>query len=148
MTTTCSECGAVLIAAPCQSIFEKFLALEYADPEYGAVHFLTVSCYMIQHARYSDQALGWIEQRLRDNLEKGIPAEEIRRQAARETGQSRRTWPVTRRPEDPPQAKIAWSMTIVDVDSKYHDPASYRELVEQWARATLWEMRALLTGRE
>ena len=109
---------------------------------------LTVACYMIQHGQYTDEALIWIEQRLRDYLEKGISTEQIRRHAAKDAGQDRRKWKVTRRPSDPRQAKIAWSMTILDVALNYHDAGGYRDLVEQWARTTLLEMQALLPGSE
>jgi hypothetical protein len=70
--------------------------------------------------------------------------EQIRCAAAGETDQSRRAWRVTRRPGDPPQAKIAWSVTIMDVASGYNDAESYSEAVKEWARATLPEMQPLL----
>ena len=141
MTHTCPECGAALSGeASCQSIFDTFLVLEYTDPAYGEVHFLTVACFMIQHGRYSDEGLAWIEQNLRLYLEEGVPIGRIRRQAARETSQAKRTWKVTRQPGEPPLPKIAWSMTIADVAAKYVDAASYCDLVKQWARSTLREM--------
>jgi hypothetical protein len=73
MPNTCSECGAVLQdESSCQEIFDSFLALEFEDPAYGEVHFLTVACFMIQHQRYSDEALAWIAQSLRAYLEEGV----------------------------------------------------------------------------
>jgi len=104
---------------------------------------LTVACFMIQHGRYSDEALAWIEQKLRAYLQDGITPEQIRRQAARETGQSVRTWKVTRQPGVQPLPRIPWSMTISDVASQYQDVNSYRDLVTQWARTTLQEMSPL-----
>ena len=63
MAGACAECGAIIDQEEsCQEIFDRFLVLEFSDPEYGAVHFLTVACFMIQHRRYSDAALGWIAQ--------------------------------------------------------------------------------------
>jgi hypothetical protein len=145
MPNTCPECGAIYADdLTCQSVFEEFLALEFTDPKYGAVHMLTIASYMIQHGRYTDEALIWIEARLRDYLEKGIAIEEIREQAGKGTDQAQRAWKVTRRPGDPPQAKIAWSLTIMDVVSKYQDAESYCESVKQWARATLQEMKPLV----
>ena len=76
---------------------------------------LTVACYMIQHGQYSDGGLVWIEQTLRDYLEKGVPVSQIRQQASKQVGQDTRHWKVKRSPDEPPQAKIPWSMTIVDV---------------------------------
>lgn len=141
----CPECGAIYNdQRACESVFNEFLLLEMTDAEYGAVHLLTVACYMIQHGQYSDEALVWIEQRLRDYLEKGIPTEQIRRNAAQETGQDRRTWKVTRPENGPPQAKIPWSMTIIDVALRYSDADSYRDLVRRWASRTLSEMQPLL----
>lgn len=141
----CPECGAAYQdGLTCESVFNEFLVLEFTDAGYGLVHMLTVACYMIQHGRYSDEGLVWIENRLREYLEKGIPTEQIRRQAAQEAAQDRRNWKVTRRPGDPPQAKIPWSMSILDVAAQYQDAESYRRLVRQWAETTLAEMQPLL----
>ena len=143
MPNICSECGAVFDAGvSCQSIFDSFLALEFTYPGYGEVHMLTVACFMIQHGRYSDEALVWIRRQLQAHLNEGVPVAEIRRGAAKETGQHVRTWKVTRRPEGPPMPKVAWSMTIADVAASYHDAASYCDLVRRWARITLQEMPA------
>jgi len=145
MPIVCPECGAVWNDdLTCQSVFDEFLVLEFSDPEYGAVHLLTVACYMIQHRKYSDEGLIWIEQKLRDYLDKGFSTEQIRRQAKNETDPSRRTWKVTRRPGDPPQKSVAWSMTIMDIASKAQNAGSYREWVKQWAQTTLREMKPLL----
>lgn len=144
-TNQCPECGAAYQDdLTCESVFNEFLALEFTGAEYGAVHMLTVACFMIQHGRYSDEGLVWIKQRLHEALEKAIPQEQIRRQAATEIGQDRRSWKVTRRPGDPPQAKIPWSMSILDVAAQYRDAESYRRLVRQWAATTLAEMQPLL----
>ena len=144
MTHTCPECGALLSGdTSCQAIFDTFLVLEYTDPAYGEVHFLTVACFMIQHGRYSAEGLAWIEQKLRLYLEEGVPIRRIRRQASRETSQARRTWKIARQPGEVPLPKIAWSMTIADVAAQYKDAATYCELVKQWARSTLQEMGPL-----
>ena len=154
---TCLECGAALHdGLTCEAVFNEFLSLEFTDPEYGQVHMLTVACYMIQHGRYTDEALHWIEKSLQDYLEHGISSDQIRRQAAQEADQKRRRWKVTRTPEDPPQARIPWSMTIMDVadrlgwqnemqfGSLHQDAERYRKLVRQWAATTLVEMQPLL----
>ena len=145
MANQCAECGASLSQdSSCQSIFESFLVLEFTDPGYGEVHLLTVACYMIQHGRYSDEALTWIEQKLHDYLEDGMPAWHIRQEAAKEADQVKRTWKVNRQPDARRLPKIAWSMTIAEVAASYQDAESYCELVKQWARATLDEMKPLL----
>jgi hypothetical protein len=151
MIDPCPECGAVLRdEGGCQSIFDSLLVLEFTDPGYGEVHFLTVACFMVQHGRYSDAGLSWIQGKLRDVLERGVTAGQIRRQANREADQRTRTWKVTRQPGERPLPKIAWSMTIADVASDHHTlteippAARYRELVTEWARVTLAEMGPLL----
>ena len=147
MSYTCPECGVTFTEDDtCQTIFDAFLALEFTDPGYGEVHFLTVACFMIQHGRYSDAALRWIEQKLRSNLA-GTPADQIRQQAAQEAGPGTRTWKVTRQPGEPPLPKIAWSLTIADVARSYQDAQSYQVWVKRWAEVTLQEMKPLFSRR-
>lgn len=138
----CPECGANLIGGlSCQEIFDKFLVLEFTDPGYGEVHFLTVACFMIQHGRYSDEGLNWIEQQLRSYFEEGLSSEQIRKRAAKGMGQDIRSWKVTRQPEARPLPKIRWSITIPDVDSIYQNAVDYQNAIKSWARATLEEMK-------
>jgi hypothetical protein len=137
----CAECGASLPEGrSCQEIFDKYLALEFSDPGYGAVHFLTVSCFMVQHGRYSDEALVWMRAQLRAYLEEGKPIDEVRSAAQQSASNTSRTWKVLRAPDAPPLPKINWSMTLADVDRQQQDAASYRALVRQWAETTLREM--------
>lgn len=145
MPESCPECGAAWSSGlTCQSIFDEFLVLEFTDPGYGAVHFLTVACFMIQHGRYSPQGLAWIEQRLRDHLERGVPVAQIRQDAGRTASQSARDWKVTRQPADPPQPRVPWRMTITGVVPAYDSAASYCAAVERWARMTLEDMQPLV----
>jgi hypothetical protein len=147
MPTICPECGAILPDGDtCQGIFESFLALEFTDPAYGQVHMLTVACFMIQHGRYSDEALAWIERQLRGYLEEGLSIEEQRRRAAQGVGQGTRTWKITRQADATPLPKIAWEMTLAEVAAGYQDAASYRRLVEDWARKTLRQMNGMRRG--
>jgi hypothetical protein len=141
MKTACSDCGASLTEPDtCQSIFDSFLVLEFSDPAYGAVHFLTVACYMIQHGRYSDAALAWIEKMLRAYLDEGLTSDQLRRQAAQDASQQARAWKVMRQPGERPLPKIAWAMTIADVAARNHAAASYCEAVRKWVRTTLAQM--------
>ncbi len=48
---SCPYCGASMGEnEKCNTLFEKVLAREYSNPEYGAVHLLTVDCYSLQHS--------------------------------------------------------------------------------------------------
>ncbi len=147
MPGTCSECGArQRDGKDCQAIFDEFLVWEFTDAAFGEVHMLTVACFMIQHGRYSDDGLAWIEQKLRETLEQNISPSTIRRQAARAVGQAQRSWKVTRQPGEPLLPPIAWSMTIADVAAGCRDASGapdavrYRHLIRQWAKTTLREM--------
>ena len=141
----CVECGATLSdETSCQTIFDSLLFLEYSRPDYGAVHLFTVGCYFIQHRFYSQEALIWIEHLLRDSVKVGLPSRYMLQQLGKATNTRDRTWKVLHQPDAPPQPKIAWSMTIADVASSYHDAASYCDLVRMWAHTTFYEMQPLL----
>ncbi len=141
----CPECGAEWPEGQtCQAIFDEFLVWEFQDPEYGAVHFLTVAVFMTQHGRYTDEAQAWIQGKLRASLDEGQSTEQIRRTAYHETNQAKRTWKVVREASDPPAKRLAWDMTIVDVAREHeqsgYEPARYREAVMDWARKTLRQL--------
>lgn len=143
---TCPECGAVLPAgANCDWVFGAFLEKDYVDPGYGAVHMLTVATFMIQHGRYSDEALAGMQPLLRDFLAGKLSPEQIRRRLGQSVDQANRAWKVTRPAGAPPPPTIAWSMTIADVDRQAADAETYRAAVRQWARATLDQLDAQST---
>ena len=149
MVERCAECGAVSPAgSTCQSIFDECLALEYTDPAYGKVHILTVACFMIQHGRYSDEALTWIEAQLQDHLEHGVAVQHIRQKAAQQTRQTNRTWKVLRPVGAAPLPSVAWSVTLADVAPYLQDAEKYCQQIERWALATLQEMKQLHSGGE
>jgi hypothetical protein len=118
------------------------MALEFSDPAYGAVHFLTVACFMIQHRRYSDEALAQIQIALRAYLNLGVRGDELRQRVGHALGQTKRTWKVLRQPDAPPLPEVAWDIAIADVKQSAHDAARYREHVTRWARRTLEQMEA------
>ena len=145
MANICPECGGILKEnKSCQDIFDSFLVQEFSDPAYGEVHMLTVACFFIQHERYSDEALTWIEGKLHQYLYEGISPDIIRQRVGKEAQQQNRTWKVTRQPSSPPLPKISWTMTIADVFKKYQDAESYCKLIREWATKTLHEMKPLL----
>jgi hypothetical protein len=115
MINKCSLYGAATDAnITCQRIFDEFLALEFSNPAYGKVHMLTVSCFMIQHQRYSDPALVWMQQTLRDVLENGVDPSDIRLQMTSEVDQGKRDWKIERQPGERELPHITWSITIAD----------------------------------
>lgn len=142
MSSTCNKCGARLPTGnTCQSIFNEFMALEFTEPSYGQVHFLTVASYMVQHEGYSDEMYVWIQTALRKHLEEDYPTELIRQDMNRGPGSTKGI----RRPVNaPPLPKVAWTMTIADVAAQMHGAESYRKLIEQWGRTTLKEMGPLV----
>jgi hypothetical protein len=145
MSTLCSVCGAVLPeGSTCQSIFDEFLNLEFTDPAYGQVHYLTVTCFMLQHERYSDEALVWTQATLKAYFDEELTAPQIRQRAAQTANRANRTWKVTRRADERPLPKVAWSMTIADVAQSTRDSEMYCEQVRRWARTTLTQMEALI----
>lgn len=107
-----SLCGAATdVDFTCQDIFDEFLALEFSNPTYGKVHMLTVSCFMIQHQRYSDPALLWMQQTLRDVLENGVDPSEIRLQMTSDVDQGKRQWKIERQPGERDLPPIKWCIT-------------------------------------
>lgn len=145
MSKRCAECGAVLdTERSCQAIFEEFLALEYTNPAYGKVHFLTVACFMLQHRRYSDQALSGMYDLLRAYFEEHLTDQQLRQRTASNLGQVSRSWKITRRASDPPLPFVPWSMTIADVARSMQHPDEYCERITAWARVTLQEMPGLM----
>ncbi|HEY3992111.1 MAG TPA: DUF5946 family protein [Ktedonobacteraceae bacterium] len=145
MSERCAECGAVLAGgSTCQTIFEELLSLEYTNPAYGQVHFLTVACFMIQHGRYSDEALRWIQSSLRAYLDEQLSVQLLRQHAAKGMNDAVRTWKVTRQADASPLPQISWSVTIVDVARDMQNAEKYCEHVKQWAHATLQQMPSLL----
>lgn len=146
MSERCAECGAVLPEGKnCQALFGECLSFEYTNESYGQVHFLTVACFMIQHGRYSDEALAWIQPMLRVYLEGQLTAQQIRLQAAMDIDPIRQ-WKVTRQADALPLPRIAWTMTIADVTQNLQSPERYCEKVKQWARATLQQVEAAYTS--
>ncbi|MBE0686024.1 MAG: hypothetical protein IH585_08490 [Anaerolineaceae bacterium] len=142
MNDNCCLCGAATdVDLTCQDRFDEFLALEFSNPAYGKVHMLTVSCFMIQHQRYSDLALIWMQKALHDVLGNGVNPSEIRLQMTKDVDQGKRDWKIERQPDEPKLPHIDWSITIADVYQHKDDPVSYYAWVEKWTRATLQEMQ-------
>ncbi len=126
----CPHCGASEADESCQSRFDRALSLEFTDPEFGAVHLLTVTAYALQHDRYSHA--GWLAARevLRGVVDEGLRPHEV-------AGRYRRLGEgsISRGEPFGDFARISWRRTIADV--RTGDAATYRGDVEAWAASVL-----------
>lgn len=127
----CAECGGPFIdGLVCREMFETLLAWEWQDPELGAVHFLTVSSYLLQHpASLTEEAARGLLATFAQVLNGDMTIAQVRAQAARAyDGASR-----VRRPahEVQPQRRT-WSMTVADVYAG--GQAGAAERVKTWAQ--------------
>lgn len=144
MTEQCAECGTLLPEGrTCQEVFDVFTTLKYLNEDYLHVHFLLVSCFMIQHRRYSHEALVQVQSMLRASLERPMTVQQLRQLAAQRMNGHTRTWKMNHSEGDPPFPKIAWRITIIDVaqnSQEGQDVEQYCAQVKQWARSTLEQM--------
>lgn len=145
MSAQCPQCGALPPAeSTCQEIHEELLSFESLNAVPHSIHFLHVTSFLVQHERYSDEALAWAKSMLRVHLDERMTEQQLLEQlrtAGKDRGSQARTWKFNRAPDASPLPKISWSMTIVDVVRQMeNDAGRYGELVKQWARATLQHM--------
>ena len=128
----CPECG-----APdhlCQPRFDEFLVLEFTDPDYGAVHNLTVAAYMIQHSSRMTRE-GWLYERdlLREFIVEKKSPNLIRQQIRDSVDSGKRTFKFKSRTGVPVIEKSTWKKTILDV----------RDDITAWAASVLEEAEEL-----
>jgi hypothetical protein len=130
---TCAQCGANYASVEtCQQRFEACLALEYENPTaYGAVHLLSVACYMLQHNLYSRE--GWLETRelVRLTISQEATTADIRKMNRDRLDSGVRKWSVTKGAKLAQFATIRWSRTIADI--QLENPEGYVSDVKQWA---------------
>lgn len=150
MSTRCACCGAKQVAGmDCQAIHEHLTGYDF-DPHNAvphAIHFLQVTCFMVQHERYSDEALGWAQTMLHAHLDAGMPPRELRRfvtSRLQGSDSATRAWRFNRADDARSLPKLAWQVTIAEVFQQMNHEASYAEAVTRWARATLEQMVDLL----
>lgn len=144
MLQKCPQCGADLPPEePCQYRFDVCMALEYENPTtFGAVHHLTVACYMLQHNAYSREV--WLEARkmIAQFVQDGIPPAEMRRRYRLKLESRHRTWRVTKDAKLSEFDTIIWTRTIADV--RFGDPQVYCADVKRWATSALADTELLL----
>ena len=137
----CPECGAT--DDLCKSRFDEFLALEFSDMGYGAVHNLTVAAYMIQHS--SKMSLeGWLYERdlLREFIVEKKSPSLIRQQVKDSVDSGKRTFKFKSKDGKPVINKSTWTKTILDVRTE--NAEVYCADVSAWARAVLEEAREIV----
>jgi hypothetical protein len=130
----CPECCAPDHA--CESRFNEFLAKEFTDTGYGAVHHLTVAAYMIQHSSKLTKE-GWLYERglLREFLVGNKPPAFIRKQNKDVVDSGKRKFKITSKNGLPVISKTTWTRTILDV--RMDDAEGYCADVTAWAKAVL-----------
>ena len=113
------------------------IAQEYQDPDLLREHFLTVASYNLQHpAQFTEEAIAGLKISFIDHLDRGVPAEVLRRRAALAYEGKKRVLkdeserhPVLRR----------WRMTIADVYLPDR-PQGAAERVRKWAATVRSEL--------
>lgn len=136
----CPECGAA--DGLCKSCFDEFLALEFSDMDYGAVHNLTVAAYMLQHSSKLSRE-GWLYERdlLREFIVEKKSPSLIRQQVKDSVDSGKRTFKFKSKDGKPVINKSTWTKTILDVRTE--NAEVYCADVSAWARATLEEAKEL-----
>lgn len=129
-SSACPECGGRRVdGLSCQEMFEALLAWEWQDPELGAMHFLTVSSYLLQHpAALTTDALSALRCSFAAVVDGAMTVEQVRAQHARLFAGERQA--LKPHHDIGPQG-FAWSMTIADVYADGRPRAATR--VGRWA---------------
>jgi hypothetical protein len=144
MLQKCPQCGAEFLAdEQCRDRFDLCLALEFENPTtFGAVHHLTVACYMLQHNVYSREV--WLEARnmVAQFIRAGVAPAEMRRRNRSRFNSGRRAWSVTKGPKLAEFETIAWSRTIASV--RPENPETYCAGVTLWATSILADTGPLM----
>ena len=136
----CPECGAIDIL--CKTRFDEFLVLEFTEINYGTVHHLTVTTYMLQHSSKLTRE-GWTHMRqlLKEFLVENKPPEYVRKQNRDLVDSGKRKFKIASRDGLPVINKSAWTKTILDVRSE--NAEVYCADVTAWARSALEEAETI-----
>ena len=143
MASKCPQCGAELPSGKtCWDRFDLCLAKEFEHPDtYGAVHYFTVACYLLQHNAYSREA--WLATRagLAQVVRQGLTPAHLRRQNRQKLDSGQRKWKVTRGEKLAAVNSIVWTRTIADV--RLDTPEMYCADARLWAGSFLEDTEIL-----
>lgn len=130
----CPECGAA--GTLCEPRFGEFLALEFTDAGYGAVHHLTVTAYMLQHSSRLTRE-GWLHERglLRQFLIENRAPAFVRKQNKDLVESGKRNFKIKSKSGLPVIHKTGWKKTILDVRAE--NAEVYCKDVTMWASSVL-----------
>jgi hypothetical protein len=132
----CAHCG----VEDCQAKFHECLVHDFTDPDYGAVHHLTVGTYMLQHNAYADEITSAMAAFVLKHLETP-PDDPDKREIRRWADGAQRV--ARRGPAPPVWPPGGWSLSIGDVDLS--TGAAYCATVKVWAEAVA---RVLASGTQ
>lgn len=123
--------------------FDEFLVLEFTDVNYGVVHHLTVTAYMLQHSSKLTRE-GWLHERelLREFLVENKPPAFIRRQNRDLVDSGKRKFKIKSRDGKPVIDKTNWTKTILDV--RWENAEVYCAGINAWAKAVLEDAETII----
>ncbi|MBI3942354.1 MAG: hypothetical protein HY326_05020 [Chloroflexi bacterium] len=140
----CSLCGGEFPSAEqCGERFDACMDLEFENPAaFGAVHHLSVACYMLQHNAYSRDV--WLEARkmIAQFVQENVTPAEIRKRNRSGLDSRQRKWSITKGAKLAEFDTIVWSRTIADV--RLDNPTVYCADVELWAQSILADTQVLV----
>jgi hypothetical protein len=130
----CPECGAP--DNDCETRYHECLVKEFTDPDYGSVHHLTVTAYMLQHSSKLTEE-GWLFERnlLREFLIDHKSPSRIRKQNRDKLDSGKRVFKITSKDDLPKISRTRWKKTILDV--RLEEADAYCSDVTAWALAVL-----------
>lgn len=145
MAYLCSDCGgAVPNDAQCSDRFWEAQAIEGGNPDYYAVHQLSVPAYYLQHNLYSRS--GWLAVRklMGEFLFEGLTPQYARQKYRDDFDGGNRTESITRGAKLAEVATVKWSFTMADV--RVDTAAHYCEDVQRWAERVFLDSAEMVAG--
>ena len=115
----------------CNTMLAELTAWEWDDLELGALHFLAVATFNLQHpSRFSEAAIERLKWVFDQNFDNGLPVSRIRDIHARVFDGSETVLNPDERPAVQPRE---WAMTIADVH--VGGPSGAADRVMTWVRS-------------